>query len=480
MRIPFIGPSYELRSPNIDAQRSINFYPTVDETEEGKSANQLVGTPGLLLFTTLPQNGCRASLFSPSSNRAFTVYGNKFYEIFPNGTSTERGTLLTASGACGIASNGLQVCVVDGPFGYIFILASNSFVQITDPDFPGANTVCFVDGYFVFNEPNSGRYFISQLYDGTAFDGLDFATAEGNPDNLLAVASCRRNIWEMGQVSVEVSYNSGAADFPFDRIQGAFMEYGCAASFAVSVLANTIFWVGQDSDGACTVWMAEQYAPQRISTFAIEYYITKYVAQIALATTYCYQEEGHFFFILNIPGMPTTLVYDVTTKEWHERAYLNTDTGNFERHRSETHMFAFGKHLVGDYANGKLYEQSLDLMDDNGEVVKRLRRAQYVSDDLEYLFHEKLQLDFESGVGLSGNAAVEDVDPQAVLRWSDDGANTWSNEYARSLGKIGEYAKRVLWWRLGKARSRIYEVSVTTRCKVNLIAGHIQISKGTA
>lgn len=480
MKINLIGPSYELRSANIDAQRSINLYPTLDETKEGKSRTQLVGSPGLLLFGTLAATGCRAMLFSAASNRAFAVYGNKFYEIFSNGTSTERGTLNTSTGPVGIASNGLQVCCVDGLYGYVFIYATNAFTQITDPDFPGATTVCFVDGYFVFNEPNSGRYFISQLYDGTSFDGLDFATAEGNPDNLVAVVSCRRNIWEMGQASVEVSFNSGAADFPFDRIQGAFMEYGCAAAFSADVLANTIFWVGSDNDGVCTVWMAEQYAPQRISTFAIEYYLSLYLSNIADATSYSYQEEGHFFYVLNIPGMPTTLVYDVTTKQWHERASLNTDTGQFVRHRAQNHMFAFGKHLVGDFENGKLYEQSLNYYDYDGAVIKRLRRAQYIADDLEYIFHQMLQIDIETGVGLSGNAPTEDADPQIILRWSDDGANTWSNEHTRSMGAIGKYSKRVYWDRLGRARSRVYELSTANRCKVNIIGGYIQLEKGTA
>lgn len=480
MEFPFIGPSYSLRSKNIDAQRSVNLYPTADETSEGKSSTQLVATPGIQTFATLSTLGCRGCFFASNNGRAFTVYGNQLYEVFSNGTFTVLGVLNTSNGRVGMDGNGLQLCVVDGPYGYIFVFATNTFVPITDPDFPGANTVAFVDGYFCFNHPDTGQWFISQLYDGTSFDGLDFATAEGNPDNIVAIAGVRRNVWELGQSTTEVSYNSGNPDFPFDRIQGAFMEYGCAGAGTASTLANTIFWVGSDKDGAFTVWMAEQYAPQRVSTFAIEYMISLYGANIINATSFTYQEEGHFFYVLNIPGMPSTLVYDVTLKEWHERCYLNTDFGVLERGRPEHHMFAFGKHLVGDYATGKLYQQSLDFTDDDGGVVKRLRTCQYIADDLEYIFHERLQIDVESGVGLPALTPVEDNDPQMVMRYSNDGANTWSNELFRSMGKQGEYNKRVLWNRLGKARQRVYEISVTSRCKVNILAGHILLSKGTA
>jgi len=480
MRVNIIGPSYTLRSPNIDAQRSVNQYPITDETGEGKNARALVGSPGVHTFCTLPQNECRGAYFSFANNRAFTVYGNKLYEVFADGTYTERGTLLTSTGHVYITGNGIQLCVVDNPNGYIFIYATNGYSQITDLDYPGAGTVCFCDGYFVFTEPNSGRYFISQLYDGTNFDPLEFATAEGNPDNLVAVASLRRNIWEMGQTTVEIAYNSGNPDFPFDRIQGAFIEYGCAGAALVQTLANTIFWVGQDKDGALTIWMAQQYAPQRISTFAIEYLLTKYGARIAEGTAYTYQEEGHFFYCVNVPGMPTTIVYDVTMKEFHERAFIDTNTGLLYRHRAENHMYAFGKHLVGDYLNGKLYWQSLDFYDHDGDVIKRVRACQYVSDDLEYLFHEKLQIDLESGVGLSPETPVEDYNPQMILRWSDDGGHTWSNEHTRAMGKQGQYNKRVIWRALGAARSRIYELSTANRCKYYVIAGHIDMAKGKA
>ena len=51
--------------------------------------------------------------------------------------------------------------------------------------------------------------------------------------------------------------------------------------------------------------------------------------------------------------------------------------------------------------------------------------------------------------------------PQVMLRWSNDGGHTWSNEIMAGAGKAGEYSTRVLWRRLGPRkrsglRNRMY------------------------
>lgn len=59
------------------------------------------------------------------------------------------------------------------------------------------------------------------------------------------------------------------------------------------------------------------------------------------------------------------------------------------------------------------------------------------------------------GAGLPGD------DPQVMLRISNDGGKTWISEQWRSAGKMGEYLRRVRWNRLGAARRRVFEISMT-------------------
>ena len=53
------------------------------------------------------------------------------------------------------------------------------------------------------------------------------------------------------------------------------------------------------------------------------------------------------------------------------------------------------------------------------------------------------------------------ADPQVMLRVSNDGGLTWVTEQWRSAGRTGEFDWRVRWNRMGMARRRVFEVSVT-------------------
>lgn len=487
---PFVGPSYKYRSIPFDAQRSVNMYPVKSETGDSKAISGMEGTPGKQSFLTFPKFPGRGGI--QVNGRSFCVAGNGFYEIFADGSYTERGTINTTSGAVSIATNGNQVCVVDNPDGYIFDLATDTLTQITDPYYLGAIAVIFDGGYFVFIKPDSQIYFISNLYDGLIGNALDFASAEGSPDNLVGIAAVHQQVWLFGSSTVQVVQNSGGADFPYTSVAGSLIQYGCAATYAISQTANVVIWVGEDNDGNAMVWQATGYQPLRISTHAIEYYLQQYSASMEIATTHTYQEDGHYFYCLSVPGMPTTLVFDIELQQWHERGYWSE--GEYSRDRASFHIFSYGKHLVGDYETGDLYDQSLNYYTDNGQYIRRLRTAPYISDDLEYIYFKSFQLDLQAGVGTDGlmGGAFDsgfdtgfDIDqvtdpnqnPLICLRWSDNGF-TWSNEYFVSIGKIGQYNTRALWRRLGRSRSRTFEVSYSPATKVFWIAAHIMVEKG--
>lgn len=482
-KFPFIGQSYQSRSLNFDAQRSVNLFPCRSETKTqenqfgtSKNVDSLQVTPGKTVFATLPDTQIRGE--TVTLGRAFAVAGYGFYEIFSNGTYILRGTMLTNTGLVSMDNNGLQICIVDGTTtgGYIFTLASNAFAQITDVYFLGAGTVCFIDGYFMFNKPNSGIYYLSALYDGLTGDPLMFATAEGSPDNLIAVKPLHKEVWLFGTNTIQVVTNTGGT-FPFSSNSAGFIEYGCVAYGSIAHTSNTLLWLGNDEEGAGVVWMATGYQPQRISTYAVEYAIQSYVT-ITDAVGYTYQEDGHYFYCLNFTAANTTWVYDIGMNMWHERAYFNLVGGNYERDRGQSHMYCFGKHLVGDYANGNIYQQSLGIYQDNGNPIRWMRTAPHIADDLEYIYYSKFQLDMETGVGLA-TGGDQDVNPQVMLQWSNDGAHTWSDEYWLDEGAIGRYKTRAIWRRLGRARDRVFRVAGSTNTKTFLIAAHVDIEQGS-
>jgi hypothetical protein len=362
------------------------------------------------------------------------------------------------------------------PDGYIYNEVTNVFAQITDPDFAGAVTVAYLDGYFVFNQPDSQIIWVSQLLDGTSVDPLDFKSSEGSPDGVVGIIADHRQLWVFGTDSVEVWYNAGSADFPLERIQGAFNEIGCVSAYSIAKLDNGLFWLGTDARGQGIVYRANGYTGTRVSTHAIEYAIAQY-GNISDAIAYTYQQEGHAFYVLTFPSGNATWVYDVSTQAWHERAGF--DAGQFMRHRSNCQCNFGGNIIVGDFENGNLYRFDLDVYADNGGVQKWLRSWRALppgENNFKRTAHHTLQLNAETGVGLNTG---QGSDPQVMLRWSDDGGHTWSNEHWASMGQIGEYGYRTFWRRLGmtlKLRDRVYEVSGTDPVKIAITGAELVLS----
>ena len=474
MKTPILGQTYVARSVNAADARMVNLFAEV--LSEGKEAAFLQRAPGLRKLNTIGNGPIRGLwAFSPQDGVGFVVSGTQLYKIDNNYTATLIGTV-AGVGPVSIADNGTQLFIAANGPSYIYNNTTNVFGQITDPDFPGAVTVAYLDGYFVFNEPNSQKMWITQLLDGTSIDPLDFASTEGSPDGLVAVLSNFREIWAFGTNSIEVWYDTGASDFPLQRIQGAFNELGCAAPYSIAKVDNGLFWLGRDRRGQGIVYQANGYSGQRISTHAVEWQIQQY-ADLTDAIAYTYQQDGHSFYVLIFPTANTTWVYDLATQAWHERAGF-TD-GAFTRHRSNCQMAFNNEVVVGDFQNGNIYAFDLDDYSDNGQIQKWLRSWRALGpgkNDLKRTAQHSLQLDIESGVGLN---LGQGSDPQVMLRWSDDGGHTWSNEHWSPVGKIGEYYKRVFWRRLGmtlKLRDRVYEVSMTDPVKVAIMGAELHAS----
>lgn len=500
MRFGLIGDAYSSRSLNVACQRTVNLYPEVLEREDGQKKIVLYGTPGLSLFSYLSTEPMRET--HVMNGVLYAVVGGKFYTINSAGVKTEKGTLVTSAGRVSMDNNGTQIMIVDGTAGYIYTIATDTFAKITDPDFPGANMVTFLDGYFVFNKPGTGQFMITGLYDGMAIDALDIATAEAYPDLLTSLINDHRELWLFGEYSTEVWYNSGNASFPFERVQGAVIEKGIAARWSVAKMDNSLFWLAKDKNGEGYVVRANGYQPQVISTRAIEHQIASY-SDISDAWGYAYTQNGHGFYVITFPTGNATWAYDVTTGMWHERSSRNVQ-GEFKRHLANTYAFAYGKHLVGDFEDGDIYKMDMAVYTDNGEPIIRTRRTMHIGDEQKNLFYHRLQIEMEMGIGdfnyasnsfygyladgyyyADGSIAAggdpipgTSVNPQAMLRWSDDGGHTWSNEHWVTIGKQGEYGKRAVWKRLGRSRNRVFELNLTDPVKTVLIDANLELTRG--
>lgn len=487
MRIPFVGPTYAGRSSNIDSSRCINFFPELG-SPDSKSVSALIGTFGTSLFCnagTGPIRGTR-----PFNGGLFFVRGSSLYSVDISGVvSPPLGTLSTSSGNVSMADNGRgtignQLIIVDGASGYIYNVVTSTFTVISGGGWPGAaDVVAFLDGYFIVNGSNSNSYFVSNLYDGTTWSGVATSPTSSSPDIIQSILTINQQLIFVKQYNMEFWYDAGiptSDGSPFQRIPGSVVDYGSTARWSVSCIGNSIFMLGTQRNNNVGEFIGaikiQGYSPEVISPPAITYRLSQ-LTSLGDALSFSYAIEGHVFYVLTFPTGNATLVYDDTTKMWHEWSTYGGQTYSIGRHRSNTYAYFNGKHYVGDYANGNIYELSSSVYDDYGSPIVSIRTSPCISDkdNLDNHFVHRINVDIESGAGSSSGD-----DPQSALSWSDDGGHVWSNDYPASMGSIGQYLKRLIWRRLGYSRSRIFRLVMADKEKKVVISAGIEATKGTS
>ena len=434
------------------------------------------------------------------------------------GAGITPGTIIkalgTGTGATGTYTISTSHTIVTG----ITMYALNfSVLPSSDGAFSGGTSVDIVDNYFVYNNPGTQQWGSSDLLSPIS-SSTSYALKDGAPDKLVALIVDHREVYLMGEASSEVWTDVGAVPFPFQRIPGTSTQHGIAAQFSVARLGNSFAYVSRNNRGQAQIMQMEGYIPKRISTHAVENTLTNQYIDDAIS--YTYQLEGHEIYVTTFPTLNLTWAYDSTTTMWHKWLGMASD-GTYMRHWSNCAASFQGKVLVGDYTNGKIY--SLDKLNytDNGTNVRRVRRAPHLVSDFQREYFDELQIQFQPGVGTTGlsvtpTAIVSEniiylgenytitsgttltipaiaqyivgafvastptitTNPQAMLRWSNDGGSTWSKEYWVSIGKLGRFKNRAIWRRLGMARDRVFEVAVTDPVNAVIVSANLKSSVG--
>lgn len=467
MRIALTQGAYQARSIIANAQRCLNLYPENNPKDSPVPVTHYP-TPGTTLLVTAP-NIIWRGLYRASNGELYGVVGRSLYFINEDDDLTFLGAIDTENTPVSMADNGFTLVLVDGsPSGYKVNMASKVFQLISSPNFYGADKVDYLDTFFIFNRPDTTDFYTS-LSLSVDFDPLDIASKTGYPDHIVTLIVMHKEIWLLGSLTTEIWCNAGGELFPFERMPGTFVEHGCVAKYSVAKQDLSIYWLSQDMQGHAIVLRGTSYTALRISTHAIENAISGY-ARIDDAIGYTYQQEGHTFYVLTFPTANKTWAYDQATELWHERAWTDSD-GNLERHRSNCCAAAYGKIYVGDWQNGKLYDMSLDVYQDESNPISRIRSFPHLLNDGRRVSYQT----FIADMAVGNNAdTTPSAPPQVSLRWSDTKGASWGNAITQSLGAGGEYLTSVQFQRLGLARDRVFELSWSMNAKTALNGAFVQ------
>lgn len=444
--------------------------------KEARQPYHLKGTPGVsTLATALDAAGATGGgikAMHAAFDRVFFVAGTEFLMLERSALGAYTVTLLGDIGPCDatdidIDSNADSVVVVNNPDAYYCSSTGTGFAQITDVDFTarGASDVEFLGNYLLFLEPDTGRFFGSDVGSATAYDSLSFATAESSPDRNKGIKVDHEQALLFGESTIEFWQLSGGAGFPFGKAANGIIELGCAnGRTIVGKLDETLFWLASDF----TVRALRGTTPQRVSHFGIEEGILACTIEDAVA--WGYSQGGHIFYVLWFPER--CFVLDVTENEWHERESYGEDT-----YRFKSACYAFGLTLVGDSMDpsGRIGVLDTAVYDELGEPLVMSWTHQPVYADAKRAFHDRLEVVHKSGVGLTSG---QGSDPVIMMEVSDDGGQTFRFLPNRKLGKKGETRSRAVWHQLGSSSERVYRGSISDPVERVLYDAQLQAKGG--
>lgn len=564
-RVPLIGRAYQERSEIAGAMQTVNLFEELNSDDKTAPVpSTYYYTPGTLNFATpndVDQAKCRCT-YRTSIGLAYTVIGAKVFSVQTNGLLVFVGNIADRPSQVYMADNGSALVLVDGQQGWTIDLATNSFSEIVDPSFYGADFVVFLDTFFVFNRPATNQFYISlsnvsyALLSGTAigsgsisaagsggsdgvynnvpltggsgtgaiaivtvtgsavdnvdisdpgvnyvvgdvlsaasadignvtgftwtvdsnalaFDPLDIAAKSGSADPIVAILTYQKQLWLIGALTTEIWIGTGAADFYFQLVQGAYIDHGCHAPYTAANTDVIGIFLMQDRIGKNMVVQTDGYGIKDIGTPFLTNEFNSYVDSTD-AIGFFFQLVDHAFYVLVFPTANKSWLYSLKSSQWYRWTFRNPNTGSLDRVRANCGMFFNGMNVVGDWENGRLYQLDVNTYTDaftdpaNPVAIPRTKTfAHMLGPDFERCMYLSFDADMQPG---EQSPDIE-IEPEIFLSWSDDRGRSYGNQISQSLGLGGEFQTVLSWNRLGYARDRIFKLDWSVPVKTALNGG---------
>ncbi len=435
------------------AQRHLNLYAEV-EKDVDKAVLTFYCTPGTTLKLSFGDTPARGWI--STGQLYYVMHRGTFYSVDNANVKTALGTISTTEGKVSMAYDGVVILIATGTNLYTYTVASSTFAVVSDGQAPQlAKTCSWIDGNFIVDQGSGDEFQTSP--DGTSWDAADFAAAESNPDGLVRVFVDNGELQLAGENTWEFWGLSGGQDFAFSAIVGATGEYGLAARWSLCKYNGGVAALVKPREGQVQVVFIKGYVFTPISSHELDYIINKYTT-VSDATAYAYMFNGHSMYQINFPTANASWLYDSSSGMWSPVSYgLDED-----RHRGELQLDFLNKTIISDWENGNVYNLVGDVYTDNGTAIASEIITRHVFNGNKRGNISQLYVDMEVGVGITSG---QGSDPKVMLQISKNNGATWGTELWKSLGKVGEYATRVVWRKLGVARDWTFKLRVTDPVK---------------
>lgn len=429
--------------------------------------------------------------FSPSAGiiaMTYSKYLNRFFGITENSEinwEANESTFTFAGNPVQVATNrNANIDFAHSPLGMVTVIEPNAWTQtqsdattigtqIADADFTsrGASSCEFLDNYILFVEPNSGRFFSSDVGSLTAYTSTNFATAEKSPDDLVGQKANDGQLLLFGEQSIEVWDATGGSGFPFRSVLNAAVDRGCAASKSILEVDGIVVWVADDK----TVRRFDGLTPTKISHPAIDRHLQN-EGSISSVRAQKYVWDGHHIYVLYLTDV--TLCYDFQTGQWHERRSAGDLPWQFEAIATNGELFYLGDKRLAKVGllSGEVFTEPEAVWEgtapDNTLPTVMSWTYQPVYGAGQRVFHDRLEIVMNTGITKSATA------PLVNLEISDDGGREWFTAAERDFGAVGETYQRVVWHNLGSSYQRVYRASIDADVPITVTGTELDVRGG--
>jgi hypothetical protein len=457
-----LGLNKDVEEVGLEGSAAALYDCVIDVTGDSAVVNR---RPGLKAFTDTGESAAIDGMFWwQAQGKMVAICNGKGFTIDDSsGTlTTLTGTYFTAGKRVTFADFATAIYGADQ--GVINKITTTTVSEMADADAPQtASHVAFLDQYLLANELLTKKCHRSDVGAPDTWNSNWFS-AEAQNDYLRAVGVENLEIYLLGDRTLEVWYDTGASS-PMARLEGGYIASGTVAPYTFKYCGPPVnSWVWLDHNKSLV--MLNGRTTQELSTA-----LSRYLQQDGLLTSDAagdyLKSMGHSFYALHLPTQDETPVYDFKNGLWQNWGYWNTGTGEYNRWRGNCVAYAndWGKVLVGDRANGKIYTLETTTYQDNGDTMRLGIRTGHMDRGDFGAIKRTNYVDFRAKKTAPGGGATI----QMKFRYRDNGETTWSNERTVTLSTASgetDYIARVR--RLGKYKTRQWDFYVTDNAPVAL------------
>jgi len=330
-------------------------------------------------------------------------------------------------------------------------------------DFPSPHSPypTFIDGYILL--PQRSDIYNCVLDEPDHWDAGEYLTAEMFPDTVVALSRQNNQVVVFGESSIEFFYDAAnTSGSPLARNDAAAVQIGCVFPNAIYQNENSCIYVGQSDSGGRAIWQITAFTPKKISD--------EYIEKIIDAETnpngvygFGVRTLGHLFYLLNLPTLNRTFLYDVDEKLWHEWSSNSAGSHSIFAYNCMTDTQSGKGHLLHK-SNGTIYIIDPTVYTDAGTTIL----CEIVTNKFDFNTYKRK---FYSGLRIVGDRYASGT--TADVTWTDDDYQTWSN--TKTITLTDDYPA---FQRLGSSRRRAFKVRNTQDTAFRLESIEVDYAEG--